>query len=384
MSQDSMRIDELTGLLARPALIEKMEEAARKEESLVAIFLDLDHFMHINETYGHQTGDEWLKAIAARFSEVFGKDGMVARWGGDEFVAAVTSKNLEEVYEMAEALRSSVEKDCPTTLHNGQPIQTGGTISLGLAAFPANARDPMDLVEKSKQALYTAKEKGGNRVRFYQEADTLTGLLNSFSTQRALEEALAEAQEKDGTLSVFLLDIDRFKDINDDYGRRAGDEVLKRLARILQSNFDSLGVVGRIKADEFIVILPDQRADSAFVLADEVRRLVEDSEVQITIGNHTNALHFHISGGIANYPADAAEHVDLLRKADEALYRSKKTGRNRISLPASAQMVTKTSHYTQVQLERLAALARKQDKTEAFLLREALDDLLRKYKESGV
>lgn len=383
MSENSARIDELTGLLTRPALIEKMDEAAREDEALVAIFLDLDHFMHINETYGHQTGDEWIKAVTARFSEAFGKDGMVARWGGDEFIAAVYSKNLEEIYEMAEALRSSVEKDCPTTLHNGEPIQTGGTISLGLAAFPANASDPMDLVDKSKHALYTAKEKGGNRVRFYQETDTLTGLLNSFSTQRSLEEALAEAQQKSGTLSVFLLDIDRFKELNDDYGRRAGDEVLKRLARILQSNFDSLGVVGRIKGDEFIVILPDQRADSAFVLADEVRRLVEDSEVQITIGSHTNVLHFRISGGIANYPSDAAERVDLLRKADEALYRSKKIGRNRISLPASAQMVTKTSHYTLVQLERLTALARRQDKTEAFLLREALDDLLRKYKESG-
>jgi hypothetical protein len=73
--------------------------------------------------------------------------------------------------------------------------------------------------------------------------------------------------------------------------------------------------------------------------------------------------------------------VDLLRKADEALYRSKKIGRNRISLPASAQMITKTSYYTQSQLEQLAELARKLDRTEAFLLREALDDLLRKYRE---
>ena len=73
--------------------------------------------------------------------------------------------------------------------------------------------------------------------------------------------------------------------------------------------------------------------------------------------------------------------MDLLRKADEALYRSKRTGRNRISLPTSAQMMTKTSYYSQTQLARLAELARKLDKTEAFLLREALDELLRKYED---
>ncbi|MBE0697828.1 MAG: GGDEF domain-containing protein, partial [Anaerolineaceae bacterium] len=94
-------------------------------------------------------------------------------------------------------------------------------------------------------------------------------------------------------------------------------------------------------------------------------------------------LRFRISGGIATFPGDAAERVDLLRKADEALYRSKRIGRNRISLPASSQMVTKTSHYSQIQLERLSELARNLDKSEAFLLREALDELLRKYIEGG-
>ena len=93
-------------------------------------------------------------------------------------------------------------------------------------------------------------------------------------------------------------------------------------------------------------------------------------------------VNFHISGGIATYPTDAVERVDLLRKADEALYRAKNLGRNRICLPTSSQMVTKTSHFTQTQLERLARLAKTLDKSEAFLLREALDNLLRRYDES--
>ena len=114
-----------------------------------------------------------------------------------------------------------------------------------------------------------------------------------------------------------------------------------------------------------------------------MRRLVEDSELKISIGEHHHTVRFRITGGISTFPSDANERVDLLRKADESLYRAKQIGRNRILLPASTQMVTKTSHYTQYQLERLAAIARKLDKTEAFLLREALDDLLRKYRDDG-
>jgi len=213
--------------------------------------------------------------------------------------------------------------------------------------------------------------------------DELTGLLNKQAIHRTLAELFAKARETGEPVSVFLLDIDRFKEINDEYGHRAGDEVLMRLARVLDSNFKEIGYAGRTGGDEFLVILPGQRADSTFILAEEVRRLVEDGEIRAAVGGHTYTLRYRISGGIATSPGDASERVDLLRKADEALYRSKQIGRNRISLPATAQMITKTSHYTQIQLERLAELARQQDKTEAFLLREALDDLLRKYSELG-
>ncbi len=230
--------------------------------------------------------------------------------------------------------------------------------------------------------------------------DALTGLMDLQGSQQVLEEAIADARRYGGPLSIFLLDVDNFGGINEQHGRRAGDDVLKRLAHILEANFQgkagrimnaetpvedvrAMGVVGRVAGDEFIVVMPGQPADSAFILADEVRRLVEESDVAVTHDGRTYNVRFHISGGIATYPTDAAQPVDLMRKAGEALYRSKRIGRNRISLPSSAQMITKTSYYTQIQLERLAALARAQDKTEAFLLREALDELLRKYDESA-
>lgn len=376
--------DELTGLLTIQDFHDGLEAATRASEALVLVAMDLDHFMALNDRFGHIAGDDFLRAVGERFDQAFGGPGsLVSRTGGDEFMALLPAPDLGEVYEKAEKLRQSFEADGPAVTVDGQAVVPETTICLGLAAYPANASGGTELVEKAKQALTRGKIAGGNRVTFFQETDPRTGLLNRYASFRALDEAIAQGKQSGEPVSVFLLDIDMFNRINEEYGRRAGDEVLVRLGKILENNFQGTGLCGRTGGDEFLVILPGQPADSAFILAEEVRRLVDESEIQGAVGTHGYSLRFHISGGIASSPGDAGERVDLLRKASEALYRSKRIGRNRISLPASAQMVTKTSYYSQVQLERLAELAHSLDKTEAFLLREALDDLLRKYKEGG-
>ena len=277
-------IDELTGLLSIKSFLEQLEPATKTGDALVLVVMDLDHLLAFNEKYGHIGGDAWIKTTSQMFKETFaGAGSLIGRYGGDEFMAVIRESDPSKVFQQAEGLRARVEKDKPAILFNGEEIRPGYTISLGLAAFPANAVNVDDLVDKGKLALRRAKMAGGNQVCFYQDTDFLTGLLTASATQHALEEAVTRARAASDSVSVFALDVDRFKEINDEYGHRAGDEVLKRVGHILQSNFAGVpaasvpaadapgaeppadmagaGICGRLGGDEFIVILPGQRAD---------------------------------------------------------------------------------------------------------------------------
>ena len=209
--------------------------------------------------------------------------------------------------------------------------------------------------------------------------DELTGVLTHDAILELFEQARQEAETARSNLAVISLDIDDFAAINLQYGHVTGDEVLRAVGATLLTNFSGNGTVGRFSGDEFVVVLPGARSETAFVLAEEVRKVIDDNPLQLQIGEQKLHLAVRVSGGVAEYPADGSNAVDLFRKADDALYRAKRLGRNRVCLPSSAQMVTKTSHFTQVQLEKLTELAKKAGKSEASLLREALDDLLRKY-----
>ncbi len=209
------------------------------------------------------------------------------------------------------------------------------------------------------------------------DLDKLTGLHRGEYMEDLIREKLGE--DKEGPHSIAMVDIDYFKQINDSYGSEIGDEVLRKIGRVLKENIPQEGIVGRLRGDEFAILLPDTGAENAFIIMEEIRRLFADTDFGYEVEGVTTNLHVGISIGIASFPRDANNDVELMRKAEEAGYKAKKTGRNRVCLPSDERMILKTSYYTATQLERLAELAAKLEKTEAFLLREALDDLLRKY-----
>ena len=375
----------MTGIYNRSGIESKLDEifaqGAQNKDYLSLVFFDIDFFKVFNDTYGHSAGDELLVGIAGILDETFGDDNFVGRYGGEEFVAIVPNSPPTETFDLAEEARRIVENQefTVTTKEGEEKVKV--TISGGSASYPSDARDLDDLIRKADQGLHRAKETGRNRICLYNEKDGLTGLFNRYTILLKLDEAIESASQNRDSVSLIFFDLNHFKEIND-IGHLFGDQVLKRVANILHENFKDENFVGRYGGDEFIVVLPNSRAETAFVLAEEVRRLIADTELVLSDGEQTVRCQASVSGGVAAYPADARERVDLLRKADEALYRAKQSGRNRICLPTDSQMVTKTSHYTQTQLERLAELAKALGKTEAFFLREGLDDLLRKYDDS--
>ncbi len=183
-----------------------------------------------------------------------------------------------------------------------------------------------------------------------------------------LSEAMAHGT---APVSMILVDMDRFGQLNADRGRAAGDETIRSLDEFLTARTPSPGEVYRYGGDAFMVLLNGVEKEQAFLVAEALRAGFESA--------HAAESKLTISCGVAAYPDDGDAVAVLLRKVSEALYRAKVLGRNRVALAREEKMVTKTVHYTQGQLEGLSRLAKREGMNEATLLREALDDLLRKH-----
>jgi len=204
--------------------------------------------------------------------------------------------------------------------------------------------------------------------------DQLTGMMARSAFDNQFEVSLKNANETGVSLSVAFIDIDWFKTINDNHGHAVGDQVLQDVANILREVVGDHAVVARYGGDEFALIFPDTEREQAFLILERIRAEVEGRQTFRDLG-----VQVTITAGIAAYPIDGSMENEILRKADQALYRAKKMGRNTIRLAYEEKMAPKTAHFTLTQLERLSNLAQEEGVGEAVLLREALDDLLLKY-----
>jgi diguanylate cyclase (GGDEF)-like protein len=211
------------------------------------------------------------------------------------------------------------------------------------------------------------------------QTDELTGFFNRKAFMEEFQGRLAQARSQTAELplSLAMLDLDHFKRINDDYGHAAGDNVLSELTRVIQEAVGETVICSRYGGDEFAILFVGQEREQAFLILEQIRASVAHTSLKV---NETRAIEgLSVSAGVASFPVDGRSEVELLRKADQALYRAKLAGRNQVRLAYEERMIPKTAHFTQTQLERLAKLAESHGVSEADMLREAMDDLLTKY-----
>lgn len=146
---------------------QKIKENHRREwagfKDISFLFLDIDHFKSINDTYGHDVGDEVLKTVADTLKKDLRVGDIVARWGGEEFIAILLGANEEQAKMKAEQIRAEVEK-----IVFEKPEGLKVTISIGVSEFE-DGKTFEDLVKHADEALYASKQNGRNKVTTYSE-----------------------------------------------------------------------------------------------------------------------------------------------------------------------------------------------------------------------
>jgi two-component system chemotaxis response regulator CheY len=171
-----------------------------------------------------------------------------------------------------------------------------------------------------------------SQMEFLAMHDTLTGLFNRRAIQERAEADLSRALREQTPLSVALLDIDHFKAVNDTHGHDVGDQALRLVAEVLTANIRGYDAVGRWGGEEFLVVLPGDSLIDAAIVAERIRVSVTEITLELAGGKR---LPLTASLGIASWPGTASQPLtldQLIHQADEALYRAKSEGRNRVCL----------------------------------------------------
>lgn len=173
----------------------------------------------------------------------------------------------------------------------------------------------------------TGRKKAEQELEQLAQTDFLTNLANRRHFLILAEQELSRTLRYGGALSVLMMDIDHFKKINDTYGHKTGDVVLQRFAEVSRKSLRDIDVIGRVGGEEFAVVLPQTDGEHALEVANRLRKSVGDAEVVLDQGL---PLRLTVSIGVSTL-GDANINIDtLLSQADQALYKAKKSGRNKV------------------------------------------------------
>lgn len=207
----------------------------------------------------------------------------------------------------------------------------------GTVTILTDSRDKFEALRNqttSIRMIYKVVSSALNNLEMYEKVeelsnvDGLTGLYNRRYFQDMIDRMVMEASRTGIPLSIIMLDIDHFKIVNDTYGHKAGDDVIRFLSRTVKNNVRKVDVAARYGGEEFVVLLHNTNIDGAFRLAEKIRILVKDS----TINADGSQINITASFGISSFPSLSLSSGDLVKNSDQALYFSKENGRNKVTM----------------------------------------------------
>jgi diguanylate cyclase (GGDEF)-like protein len=206
--------------------------------------------------------------------------------------------------------------------------KTVGLIALSeLQEQPNVARTVLRLVSQLG-AVAVQNVLAYDSVKRSADVDGLTGIFCKQYMHVTLGLEVFQAGQTLSQLSVFLFDIDNFKNYNDTNGHSSGDKLLQMLAQLVGENTRKSNIFGRVGGEEFLIIYPDTNKSQALKAADTIRERI--SSYDFPFADKQPLGYVSISGGVATFPGDSMDSAELLREADKALYRAKSAGRNRV------------------------------------------------------
>lgn len=372
--------DPLTNLFNRRALFESFDtlllEAMSSADTISCIILDIDHFKSVNDTYGHSIGDDVLRIFALILQESVGINDIVGRYGGEEFVVIVPSKNEEEAAQVAESIRIRIcEK-----VHEGLPTDLWIASSFGVSSTSSGEWKSDILIDLADKALYIAKENGRNRVVRYSQVDldhssievasapisrivkSTIGIADNNVKEYVQKELLDKSGEialevfdkiailsrtvildrlnqaiklasRDQTkFTILTVNIDNIQSISNVIGHEAAEKLRKIAYNCLVKTFRSSDSVipdmkgekglglSRTSDNEFIAILTGIAKPSTTAWI--VERMLKDLGEVVHIDGKEIVMTAHVGGSI--YPMDGLHSEELLKNSNIALQKTLK------------------------------------------------------------
>ncbi|MEM7046113.1 MAG: PleD family two-component system response regulator [Pseudomonadota bacterium] len=274
-------------------------------------------------------GDEitWVKSGTETFEAI-------AQTGFDLIILSLTMLDEDGLMLCSQVRTQPQTRDVPVllTADEGDSGRVAKGLELGATDYVIKPIERNELVARRRNQLRSKRYL--DRLHQHYESsltmvmtDSLTGLYNRRYLDRLIENLLASTQAIARPTTVMMMDVDHFKNFNDQHGHAVGDKVLHHLGFLFRDNTRQIDTVARYGGEEFVVVCPEVNETTATRIAERIRTSVENSPITLESGE---ALAVTISIGVASSPHSNASPQEMLKAADDALYKAKEQGRNQV------------------------------------------------------